>query len=90
MEMLMCPKEYQGWEQRSQKKSKKIVRTEDKNHWREQEKREREQNTSGKIAAGKESCYLLPALHFLAAWESNARRDAYTILFPVWAPLESM
>lgn len=51
---------------------------------REQEKREREQNTSGKIAAGKESCYLLPALHFLAAWESNARRDdAYTILFPV-------
>lgn len=39
---------------------------------RAREKREREQNTSGKIAAGKESCYLLPALHFLAAWESNA------------------
>lgn len=45
MEMLMRPKEYQGWEQRSQKKSKKIVRTEDKNHWREQERKENESKT---------------------------------------------
>lgn len=56
--------------EKPKKKSKKIVRTEDKNHWRERERKENESKTQvGKIAAGKESCYLLPAPHFLAVWE---------------------
>lgn len=52
--MLMRPEKCQGWEKRSQGKSKKKVVREDrkgrraKNHWREREKGKREQKARWK------------------------------------------
>lgn len=53
---------------------------EGKNHWGGSRRKENESKRyNGKIAASKESCHLLSALHLSAAWEGNACREAYTV-----------